>query len=495
MTMTAQEQQLDASVKASLMRVLAGGLGASTKDGPSDSPSTNGYAHGPGGLFSFPGVDPMVLSNVIGQEGVVSMLPMYRSVFTNPLFDTVTGVYGDTGSEKEEVCDDPPVAGLTKAGTLTSVFGRYERMTRELEINRLGQFVNRGDPNDLRLLNAPMTPGGLFDMPFGRSIQDVVRMEASKAFFELGVSFMRLLGRQLWRGNPVNNSAGGGYKELTGFDLLISAGNKYDAITGTALPSMDSDVKNFGYKNVDGSNGGDIVETITYLYRYLRSNARRMNLDPVTWVIVMREEAFYEISQIWPCSYLTYMCNFNNREDQARLNVDANSQIEMRDSMRNGRYLLIDGQHVPVRFDDGITEETNTTSGSVPNTCFASDIYFIPLTVLGGVPVTYLEYFDQNNSMIQEAMGLNYQAFYRASANGAYLLHAKPPNNWCIQWLVKTEPRLIMKTPYLAGRLNDVVYCPLQHTRESYPDEPYFVNGGKTGTAPPSFYSEWNPPA
>lgn len=481
-----------ASVEAALRNMLLKGLGGDQyKDVPSGTPTTS-YAHGPSGLFSLPGVDPMVFSAIVGMQGLISRLPAYGSLYTNPLFTVVTGVRGDVGSEKNNTCDDPPVAGLVKAGTLTAQFGRYERMTREFDINRLGQLVNRGEPADLRLVNVPITPGGIFDMPAPGNARDAVRSEIGKAFFELQVAFMRLLGKQLWTGNPVNNSAGGGYREMPGLEIQIGTG-KVDAESNVALPSLDSDVKNFNYLNVDGSDGGDIVESLTYLYRYLRKNASTMGLDPVTWVIAMREEAFYEISAIWPCSYLTYQCSFNDREDQARLNVDAGDQIAMRDSMRQGRYLLIDSQRIEVIFDDGIVEESHTNNGAIRNTCFASDVYFIPLTVMGGTPVTYIEYFIQGNAMTQEALDMMYNNFYRITGNGAYIVHAKPPNNWCIQWLAKIEPRVIMRTPFLAGRLNNVEYCPLQHTRQPLPTDPYFVNGGNIDRAafPPSFYNEW----
>jgi hypothetical protein len=55
------------------------------------------------------------------------------------------------------------------------------------------------------------------------------------------------------------------------------------------------------------------------------------------------------------------------------------------------------------------------------------------------------------------------------------------------------EPRIILLTPHLAGRLQNVVYVPLQHERESLPSDPYWVDGGvSTARAAPSFHSDWN---
>ena len=45
--------------------------------------------------------------------------------------------------------------------------------------------------------------------------------------------------------------------------------------------------------------------------------------------------------------------------------------------------------------------------------------------------------------------------------------------------------------PWLAARLQNVQYCPLQHTRQPFPDDPYFVDGGRTSRPGPSFYDIW----
>jgi hypothetical protein len=56
----------------------------------------------------------------------------------------------------------------------------------------------------------------------------------------------------------------------------------------------------------------------------------------------------------------------------------------------------------------------------------------------------------------------------------------KPPTNWCVQWLGLIEPRVILLTPHLAGRINNIVYTPLLNVRDAYSDQPNYVNGGNT---------------
>lgn len=454
---------------------------------------TSVYAHGPGGVFTYPGLDPQVFSTVLGIEpGIIGALPKFPSLYTNPVYMTITGVLADVGSEAEGVCDPVPTAGLMKQGKLTSVFGRYRRQTRELYLNRMGQRTDPSDPTNLRLMNAYqvndqfMRPDGVPGL--GTS---ALELEWSKVLFEFGVSINRLLARQIWVGNPSNNAAGEGYKELTGFDILIGTG-KVDAETGALLPSLDSDIKNFNYQKVDEfANGTDIVEVLTYLLRYVRSIARKSGLLPAEWAFVMREELFYELSAIWPISYLTTRGNVRDDAWQ-RGTFSLGDVTDQRDAMRREQYLLIDGMRFDVIFDDGITELTNATSNRLAAGSFASDIYLIPLTVLGGTPVTYMEYFQHDNADIQQVMAMGRMGGQVWVTNGGAWIWNMERTRLCFFAEGKVEPRLVMRTPQLAGRVQNVAYTPLQHTREPFPDQPYFRNGGAVSRSGPSLYSEWS---
>jgi hypothetical protein len=55
--------------------------------------------------------------------------------------------------------------------------------------------------------------------------------------------------------------------------------------------------------------------------------------------------------------------------------------------------------------------------------------------------------------------------------------------------LAKTEPRLLLLTPYLAARLSNVKYLPMEHERSPFTDSSYFADGGRTTQTPPSLYS------
>lgn len=454
---------------------------------PSGSPTTTGFVHGNGGSLSFPGVAQEVFHTAVGNRGILGQLPVRSSVETNPLYAIITGVTDDTGSEKTAVCDDAPVAGIIKTCYTTSVFGRYERQTPNIEINRLGTRNDRAEPLDLRMIGSPIQQTGLFlnSGPAAASAADILNNEVANRMWALSVSLHRLLSQQLWTGSPANNN-GDAYKEITGLDLLINTGHT-DALTNTACPSVDSLVTDFHYGNIS-SSGGDLVDVMTYQYRYVKDLAFRTGVSPVRWVWAMRPEVFQEITAVWPCAYLTYRCSFGDN-DAARVLVDGNEQVRMRDEMRSGQYLLVDGERVEVVLDDGIPEVSQTQNGNVPPAAFSSSIFLVPMSILGGQAVTYLEYFDFGNPSISSARELAPNMF---RVEGPWITTHKV-RNWCIQLQTKIEPRLVLRTPWLAARLDHVVASPLIRMRQPFPENPYYVEGGVGTNRPgPSYYNLWS---
>jgi hypothetical protein len=113
--------------------------------------------------------------------------------------------------------------------------------------------------------------------------------------------------------------------------------------------------------------------------------------------------------------------------------------------------------------------------------------------VLGGQPVTFLEYIDYNAIGVpQDAAKFAPDGTFQTTDNGRFLLVKKPPTNLCVQLAAYTEPRLKLLTPYLAARIDNVRYNRLPNLRSGFPDQSdYFANGGSTSGAgnAPSYYS------
>lgn len=449
------------------------------------------YIHGPGGLFGVRGLERDVISTFTQMTGSLGeTLPIQGSRDTNPLFPYITGFIRSDTQEKNAVCDDPEEAGNFKTCILTTVFGRKEYKTRQMEVNKIGQRINRGEFLDLNLVNTPLvnSMAGLMSNFYGLRGQDAILAgnEVAMRMAEVGVAFQRWYCPQVFTGNPANSRAGGGYKEFMGLDLLIST-TKVDALTGQACPSLRSDVKSFSYRNITSSTDPNIYRTLSSMMYILENKAKQQNLAPVEFAIVMRSQLFWELTRIWPLEYNTDGTGTTSAAYDS-LYLD---NIRMRDAMRNGSYLLINSKPYKVILDDCIMEENQSVNGTIPIGGFASDIYIVPLTARGGtLRTTYWEYYDYQADVLPQMSGL---PMWYWSDNGAFLWSMKAPDNWCMEIIAKTEPRLILRTPQLAGRLTDVVYVPLQHTDDPLPSQYYHVNGGVTSGRPfPSPYSEYN---
>jgi hypothetical protein len=208
----------------------------------------------------------------------------------------------------------------------------------------------------------------------------------------------------------------------------------------------------------------------------------------------MRWSLFYELTACWPCSYLSYRCY--STETSAIDPVGSYNTAEavrMRDDMRGdlqnytGQYLLIDGERVPVIIDDGITETPLAGSS------FSSTIYFVPLSVLGGTPVTYIEHvnYDGPDGALAFANEFAPANSFYTSDGGRFLWHNKPPTNFCVQEVIKAEPRVLLLTPHIAARVTNVKYTPLAHERDWKVDASFYVDGGRSerDAYGPSFYA------
>jgi hypothetical protein len=471
--------QIDVNDLVSALKVVQsqkGGVGYKHDLSTPISPTTN-LLHGPSGLFGQAGIEPQVFSTRVRPTGLSSVLPARASNDTNPIVPYITGFTDDeVGTEKNRVCDDPLEAGAIKNCFQGALFGRIERSTQTLEITALGQRVNRGEYTDLSIVNDPFGEGDFGSPSTSRSFEDILQSEVNARLSMVGIAFQNVIGAMNWTGTPNNNTALGGYKEYFGLESLVTAVHK-DVITNVNCPSLASDVKNFNYKSVE-NNSAELFTVLTMIYRFVKHNARTMGFDPVTWVFVMRSDLFQQLTDFWPLVYASYRGAGSAGNPN---NTDALVLRQMSIDMQNGNYLKIDNVNVPVVLDDYITEWTNTTNNKVPNAAFASDIYLLPLQVRGNLQVLFYEYFNfdgPNGAMQAVRDGRLGTEVY--TTDGGRFIWTTQHTNWCFAWISQIQPRLRLLAPQLAGRLQNVVYAPLQHFRQPVPTDPYFVNGGNT---------------
>lgn len=434
--------------------------------------------HGTGGIFSTPGLDRVVVTAYIRPQGISRVLRKVASVDESPRFATLTG-FTETGSEPSNACDDAPT-GYVKGCNLTAQFGLVRRDTQTIDIDKVMLRLNRSDFKDLILAGNVL---GLTDLvPSNLNANQMLNVLTMSEMIIAGTNAERKLVRDIWQGTVAAGT-------FPGLAAQITTGH-VDADTGTACPAVDSDVKDFNYNNVDGSGSLDIVVYISQLEYYLRHNANRMGLDPVTWVFVMREDLWAELSAVWPIRY-------NTQRDAAvptnsTLFLDGREMVAERDRMRNEMKLTVNGREYDVITDDGIFEHNNVNNGNLAAGQYASSIFMVPLQIAGGVDATYMEFVDYKAAQPDVALLSNFGGApdFFWTDNG-FFSWAIDQNRWCYQLSLKAEPRVVLRTPHLAGRIDYVMYAPLQHLRDSDLNSPYHVDGGVSYRDPAAVNAVW----
>lgn len=484
------DKQLQSIISQAVAAGVQAGLGAGQKTAfgrkaPATTVTTN-LIHGPGGIFGMAGLDNQVISARVTPRGISAYLPVFGTVYTNPLFPFITGVEESEGDEPDTECETC-LSGEIEGCIQTATFGRICRETKTLAPNEVIERVNAGEV-DLQLMNDILGFGddnmaAIRNYDRGRLLQ----IATATAMIIVGILLQNKLVPMWWQGDPANN-VGTGYAEFPGLGLLVGTG-KVDAVTNVACPALDSDVKEFAYQNintVDAAGNFLIVRLLEYMEAYLFHNATRMNLWPTEWAVVMRPECWYELCNIWPIAYLTTR-GFAIPAGNTNV-INASEISNRRDEMMTGQFLFLNGRQHPVILDDGVFEYNSANDQNLNAGEFANDIFMIPLTYLGNRPATFIQYKDYRAAAPELQTARLVDEIW---TDDGRFLWTKEREKWCYTLSGKIEPRILLKTPQLAGRLNHVMYIPAQHFRVADQDSDYFYKGGVSHRTPVTYYSEW----
>jgi len=176
--------------------------------------------------------------------------------------------------------------------------------------------------------------------------------------------------------------------------------------------------------------------------------------------------------------------------------VNDATNVDLRDRMRERLVLTVNGREYPVVLCDGMTEEHGDPaypdySDDLESGEYASDIMFLPLSVRGGMKTLYWEHMDYSKTTPEIALSRSGNDFW---TDGGRFFWTAERMKWCYTMSAKIEPRIILRTPHIAGRLDNVKYSPLRHLRSPFYGDPYFVKGGVSSRANPAdnYYSEWS---
>lgn len=431
--------------------------------------------HGPAGLFNTPGLDNAVISTVVRPKGIGSVIPAFPNLDTNPKFGILAGVSDDVGSEPVNVCDDAPT-GTYQVGTQTAAFGRITRDTETIDIGQVNLKLNRGDFTDLILAGNLLNPDerGL-QYPANLDSNGVLDIVTKSQMVNAGTRIERKLSALNWYGDPVNNTANDGYMEYPGLSGQIATGH-VDADDGvTALPTIDSLVIDAAFSLISTYDmAGVLGAAENYVY-----SLGQDTVGDFTGAFFMNATFWQQISEIYPCQYNTGACAaVLDGAEASRTVIDGRENIMERDAMRRGMYITINGRTYPVVVDSGIHLVDNAEDGTnVPLGQYASDLFFVPLTIAGGMPVTYYQYVDFTAAGSDISLLNNTQSFW---TDGGRFYWAIEDNNFCYKLKMRVEPRIVCRTPQLAFRIDSLLTDPgTVLNRAALPSEPGFVTGGR----------------
>lgn len=471
------------------------------KNDPSGTP-VGPYNHGNDGIFFLPYSNNRLVSALImPMGGLMDVLPVLDSdpyetpqsnLFGSREYDFDTILTGVTEGDLEDIdnqpttdCADGPVGGLVKLCTQVNTLARYRGSLREVSLFRAGLSTNRLDEMSHTLLNQADALQAFFGMPSAMPPENSIIMnEMARRMWESLISFRRMFSRRIWIGTPANNN--GEFRDILGLQTQINTGKK-DAFSGALCAAADSIVMDFGLDPVEGGGTRDIVEyleTAEYTNSY---NAQRMGLGPVDGVLVMQEGLFYALTNVMPIKqYQAVIAALAEQAggDRTRLMINATDAAAQRNQMRTSRMLPINGKMYRVVLDDGIPISTNVDTPGIPAGQYASDIYFVPLTVMGGMPATFFQYYNHDNmqaqGILQRIPGNDAFTFTSDGASFRWYVNFR---NGCLKLNYEFSPWLKLKTPQVAWRIANVRWNPMLVARSPFPDSSYFANGGNIATS------------
>lgn len=418
------------------------------------------YVHGPGQFLSWPGLDQSVISTVQRVRGLSRVLALLGSRFVHPYYDVITGQTQGEGAEPDDPCDTPPSPGKLKEEALKAPFGLIRRRTDTIDAVSLGRITNRGEHMDLRLINqiastSPWIPEPARDPNF-------IGSEIGMKMFMLGLELERVIERMIFTGNGVQ---GNGFSQFLGLESLVNTG-LVGAIGGGLVPALDSTIVNWGNKMLDETatvNGKDvnIVELLSSLLYFVESRAEDTGLAPVQYAIVMPRDLFWLLTEVWPCQYLSTGCNIpiTSANREMLLVATGAEQTNIRDDYRNRSYLMINGNPYPVITSEGMSQDAVSNGVS-------TDIYLLPLTA-AGMRMLYMEHFDFNNPELASSTAQMPMGEITTSNNGVYVWTYER-SELCWWYSATVRPRLVLRTPWLAARIQNIVYKPVYHTFDGF---------------------------
>lgn len=421
-----------------------------------------------GGIFTYPFSNPTVFSAIQQPRTFMSALPLRQTNIENEVVTLITGMTDASGDNATSVCGDPPTPGNLKVCRVNLTFGKAYVGSKVYDLTEVGgQQFFKADPVQIQNFATsgdPLTPDPLRVQNANYFSDSALRL------YEVGTMMRRMIARIEVDGSSANDGGTGelGWiKEFSGLSRLVKDG--YTDVSGNACTAVDSLVEDWS-DAVDGTvNGMTLPQLLNDMYFSRQILARDVGMEGTTFALVMDMRLFRALAYQFACGFIFTRCS-NVSDAQPVLRTDDQVERRFREFIQ-GQYLPLEGMNVPVLFTSGADVNTEETP-------FTASVFIVPLNWQGR-PLTEIEYFNLNNSVVQEFNRMANTTARMYSNNGLYAFATR---SWgfCDQLLAVTKLRLKLWTPFLAARIDNISFNSFVGYRNWDPAGSSFYNGGVT---------------
>ena len=434
--------------------------------------ATGANAHGVGGLFSGIGVRPDMYATVPRPiNEFSSLLPLISSNMNNEIYEILTGQTDLEGDAAADSCSDGPIAGQFKVCRQQIPFGKAKMSTPVRHGDDLGTRIDYADM-DRNVLNLDTSPSRFMPAIPGMNVNS----DTGKLIMQFGRQIEKSVVLCDGQGVAGNTSNIGSFafwmSQYDGIERVVRTGYT-DSVTTVACPAADSVVishrANIG--SVSADNGQAFTTNVVDMVYSVKQRAETFGITPFTGAIVVHPNMKRALFYHWACAYYTDFCAGSQYNEN---NTDAVMIRKFADEMMNGSYLLVDGMPIPVFVHSGLSMEATGTADE-----YMADVFYLPIA-WGNRALMFYHYFPQGNPDSQAWYNLADPGAIRIYNNGLYRGYGNRSGG-CMNFSAEMKMRLILDTPFLAGRVNDVEFSYLAQTRDARPEMSFYRDGGQSG--------------
>lgn len=462
-----------------------------------------------GGFFQDGSLRNALLNLVVAPKmGLAEMLPLYPNNVLDDKFGFLVRASVQPSTTHTESTDP--------CGPAIPLVSDYDFMKMGLPYGKLMHSINTIDVKNLILKaqwrqyddfyiigdhrgqSGRIGPSTFLDAA-GNLNADLIRAAAlRRKMADLGAYFQNWLLNKVWVGDPANTPTGTQIVEFYGVYRLVNgdystAGLPIITTHRPGSPVDETRMKKALSSIVWNANNKVVGDGTWSLWRRLLDveellfqRAANTGVDPVEWKIFMISPMWSEITKHIACEMAADGCTIPNGAGIDKvLNLNdgglALYNITAREQLLNSRSLTLNGRTYEVVLDDTMPYEiVRDDQGNFLG--YKGSIFFLPFRA-AGQDVLYWEYVDysQIGPALADAPGYNEAMLQGWSDDGRYY-HTITTLRNCIELQTEFQMRLILKTPHLAARLDNI------QVRRTYEIPMYFDgSGGATGwLVPPS---------